>query len=275
MTTLEQVQVQGRTRTLTVVGPCEPAPGSPAVLVFHGSNQSAAKFRAFSGGQFDRYAEGGAVVAYLDGYRAHWNDARVSTSFHARRDGIDDVAFARAVFALLARKYGTAEQYAIGYSNGGQLVIRLAHEIPGELAGIALLSATQPAPENFAPDSPRSRPLPAILFHGTKDPLVPYDGGVASMWGFRPRGLGLSAPETAAYYAERNGITAAPTSRRLTDSVERLDYRQEGTPPVSLVTVHGGGHTVPGPKKAPRIMGRTTTEVQAADLVAEFFGLST
>lgn len=48
-----------------------------------------------------------------------------------------------------------------------------------------MIAATQPAAANFAPAEPRDRPLPIMLVHGTKDPLVPYAGGMASMWGFR------------------------------------------------------------------------------------------
>ncbi len=53
------------------------------------------------------------------------------------------------------------------------------------------------------------------MFHGTRDPLVPYRGGMASLWGFRPCGLGLSPPATADYFAARNGITTVPESHRL------------------------------------------------------------
>jgi polyhydroxybutyrate depolymerase len=53
--------------------------------------------------------------------------------------------------------------------------------------------------------------------------------------------------------------------------LEQTDYLQDGHPPVRLLTVHGGGHTIPGPKKAPFILGRTHRGASAADLVAEFF----
>lgn len=55
----------------------------------------------------------------------------------------------------------------------------------------------------------------------------------------------------------------------------RTDYRAEGSPPVTLYTVEGGGHVIPGPKQAPWILGRTTRDLVAANAVAEFFALST
>ncbi|MEV4089936.1 hypothetical protein AB0J43_57680 [Nonomuraea fuscirosea] len=38
-----------------------------------------------------------------------------------------------------------------------------------------------------------------------------------------------------------------------------------------LYTVHGGGHTIPGPAKGPAVIGRTNQDVSTADLVAGFF----
>ncbi|MGG7510199.1 alpha/beta hydrolase family esterase [Plantibacter sp. YIM 135249] len=321
------------------------------VLAFHGSNQTGAILRSFAGGTFDRFAGGfgaaaaggtaagsagaagstagglvggGSIVVYLDGHKRHWNDARRSSDFAARRDGMDDTAFTIAVVDRLRERFGIdpARVYAIGFSNGGQMVIRLAHEIPDRLAGIAIVSVTQSVPAEFAPGPVPSRDgglpgaavlssaavppadvlapahphsLPTILFHGTADPLVPYGGGMASLWGFRPRGLGMSAPETAAYFAERNGFPVAgvgsgasglpggvggvPTTSavdapgRSRTSIVRTDYRADGLQPVTLVTIEGGGHVVPNPKRAPRIMGRSTDRLVAADWIAAFFGL--
>jgi polyhydroxybutyrate depolymerase len=245
---------------MTVVGQGRPADGSPAILFFHGSNQTAKSARLFTGNTFDDLARRGAVVAYLDGHKRNWNDARISSNFAARRDGFDDVAFATAAIGFLARSYGidTSRVYAVGFSAGGAMVIRLAHEIPTRLAGAAIISETQPVPENFMLTEAPPSALPVVLIHGTGDPLVPYEGGMASLWGFQPRGLGLSARQTAAYYAERNGITQGPESRQFAGAaesgktwVERTDYRQDGHEPVTLYTVHGGGHVIPGPKRAP------------------------
>lgn len=278
----ESVVVAGRTRTLTVVQRRQPATGpAPVVLVFHGSQQTAAVIRSFTANTFDHI---GAVVAYLDGYKRHWNDARIVNSSAARAEGVDDVAFAKAAIDLLVRRYNgdSAHVYAIGFSNGGQLVMRLIHEMPAALAGAAILSATQSVPENFAPDSPQQQPVPVMFVHGTKDPITPYEGGMAKMYRFRPRGLGLSAPATGAYYAQRNGITAPPTITPVGTAaagptrVDRTDYRQPGHQPVTLYTVHEGGHSIPGPKTArPRIlMGRTDHTLDTAQEISNFFGLA-
>jgi polyhydroxybutyrate depolymerase len=79
---------------------------------------------------------------------------------------------------------------------------------------------------------------------------------------FRVDGTALSAHDTAAYFADRNDITAQPTARALPagsgrTTTEVIDYRQDERAPVTLVIVHGGGHSVPSQHPAPRVVGRT------------------
>lgn len=280
------IDVAGRRRSYTLAEPPGAGPGTGLVLVFHGSNQTGEKFRAFTGHSFDALASvGGAVVAYLDGYKGHWNDARAASSFAARTENVDDVAFAEAVISQLqaSHQVDSSKVYAAGFSNGGQMVIRLIHQVPGLLAGAAVIAATQPAPDNFLLADAPSVSLPVVLIHGTRDPIVAYEGGAMSWWArqvFRVGGVSLSAPQTAAYYAARNEIIQAPAVMDLPHreesgktSITRTDYRQDGKLPVTLYTVHAGGHTIPGPRQAPFVLGRTTRDLNAAEAIGQFFGL--
>ncbi|MGC5562090.1 alpha/beta hydrolase family esterase [Streptomyces sp. FR-108] len=279
------VTVGEATRTFTLVGTAAPGEAKPLILVFHGSRQTGDKHRAFTGGLFDALAARGALVAYLDGYRGNWNDARRESRFPARRADIDDVGFAQAVIGTYAsdRRIDPRRVYAVGYSNGGQMVIRLVHEAPGLLAGATVIAATMPAPENFlASQAPRAS-VPVLLIHGTKDPIVSYEGGTMN-WAlrtlFKVGGSNWSATRTARYFAERNGITTEPTTTRLPKSitadpteVERTTYEAKGVPPVVLYTIHRGGHTIPGPSSAPALLGKTSHQLDTADIITEFFDL--
>lgn len=280
------IDVAGHRRSYTLAEPPGAGPGAGLVLVFHGSNQTGEKFRAFTGHSFDALAStGGAVVAYLDGYKGHWNDARAASGFAARTENVDDVAFSEAMISQLqaSHQVDSSKVYAAGFSNGGQMVIRLIHQVPGLLAGAAVISATQPAPDNFLLADAPPVPLPVVLIHGTRDPIVAYAGGAMSWWVrrvFRVGGVSLSAPQTAAYFAARNAITQPSTAMDLPHreesgktSVTRTDYQQDGKLPVTLYTVHGGGHTIPGPRQAPFVLGRTTRHLNAAEAIGRFFGL--
>jgi polyhydroxybutyrate depolymerase len=281
------IDIAGRQRSYTLAEPPGAGPGTGLVLVFHGSKQTGEKFRAFTGNSFDALAStGGAVVAYLDGYQGHWNDARAASRFAARTENIDDAAFTEAMISKLqaSHQIDSSKVYAAGFSNGGQMVIRLIHQLPGLLAGAAVIAATQPAPDNFLLAGAPSVPLPVALIHGTRDPIVGYEGGAMNWWArrvFRVGGLSMSAPQTAAYFATRNAITQPFSVTNLPHregsgktSVTRTDYQQDGKLPVTLYTVHAGGHTIPGPRTAPFILGRTTHDLNAAEAIGQFFGLT-
>ncbi|NNC11519.1 hypothetical protein HII28_06450 [Planctomonas sp. JC2975] len=278
-----ELPVGEHVRRMLVVRSAGIRPGAPIVVALHGSNQTGDGLRRFAGGEFDRFAaRDGAVLLYLDGYQKHWNDARTSIDFAARLEGYDDVAFVLAAIGWAADRLGAdAERaFAVGFSNGGALVIRLAHEVPGRFAGAATIGATVPAPENFLLADARPGPLRMLYINGTSDPLVPYEGGVASLWGLKPRGLGLSAVQSAEHSAVQNGIVADPVVRDLPaadrdkTTVTVTDWALDGHQPVRLMTVHGGGHTVPGHARAPILMGRTSHQFSAADEIAEFLEIA-
>jgi polyhydroxybutyrate depolymerase len=267
-----QISVDGRRRTFQTVRPALAEP-TQLVVVLHGSNQSGNKVRDFSGRSFDILAtDANSLVVYPDAYKKQWNDARRTMRTPARSDGVNDVAF---LAALIDQHHGLPA-YVAGYSSGGQMAIKLAHEIPDHMSGVVIIGATQPVAENLDVDD-RHQPLPTVLIHGTLDPVVPYGGGITSMWGLRSGGRGLSAFDSAQYFAQRNGIASAPANEEIRHraesgktSVTRQRWEQPGKAPVTLYTVTNGGHVIPNPtKRAPFLLGRTTCDISAAEVVAQ------
>jgi polyhydroxybutyrate depolymerase len=268
---------------MLLVRPQHPLPGRALVIVLHGSNQTGETVRTLSSSGFDAMARSGAaIVAYPDGVGRHWNDARASIQFSTRKQDVDDVAFLTAVIdaLVISDAIDPSRVYFAGFSNGAAMVIRMLLQRPDVVAGAAIIAATLPAPENLLPIVAPASPIPVVQFHGRRDPLVPYDGGMASLWGLKPRGLGLSALATAAFFAQRNGITAAPTRELLPSvtgtapSIELTAFRESARPEVRLYTIIGGGHVIPGPHRPPAVMGHATRELVATDVIADFFGLS-
>ncbi|MFE2875089.1 alpha/beta hydrolase family esterase [Streptomyces roseus] len=286
----ETLDIGGLRRTFTVVRPDPLRANAPVVLVFHGAYQNATTFRLATRGAFDRVADtSGAIVAYLNSHRGHWNDARVETSFAARTADVDDIAFTTAAVDHLVQRHAAdpTRVHAVGFSNGGYLVFRLLHEIPDRLAGAAVISAAQPAAGNFAPHTSRLHPLPTLIIHGTGDRVVPYAGGRVSLGGRHSGGQCVSARDTAEYYARRNGMNvgattgrAAPVRRAYSTGsrhtpVEYTEYRQHPHPPVVLYTVHGGGHAVPTPGwTLGSFLGQDRRSLDSAGVIEDFFGLA-
>ena len=278
------IDIGGQKRTYRAVIPQDLPPNAPLLFVFHGSNQDSQGMREAAGYGFDRLAEKeGFIAVYPDGYGGNWNDCRRAADYPARSENIDDNGLVRGLVARFRDTHGIdpSRVFAAGYSNGGQMVFRLAAEMPDRFAGLAAVAATQPTPDNFACEA-SGRPVPMLLVNGTADPIVPYNGGVVSLFGFKPRGTALSAPETARHFARVNGITASPTAgypdhREASQgtSVIKTSYAEDGKSTVVQYTVVGGGHVLPNPDyAAPRIMGRTTRDVDApAEIWAFFAGL--
>jgi polyhydroxybutyrate depolymerase len=278
--------VGGRRRSfLTVRGHVRAA--RPALLVMlHGTLQTASTIRAFAGYSFDNSAVGGhVVVIYPDAIGREWNGARKAVMLSKRTKSIDDVGFVRAMIehAIGTEHVDPARVFVAGFSLGGQMTIRLIHEIPEMLAGAAVLGATVPAPENLNIDRDAHLGMPVLTIHGTADPVAPYQGGAVDWHGHFSKGVHLSAADTARYFGARNGITTEPVVTALAHrpdhgkatSVTRYDYTAPGAPPVRFYTVHGGGHVLPNPTHTPaqRFWGPSTRDICAADVIAEFFSL--
>lgn len=279
------LSVAGRPRSFTVIGQADGREDRALVLVFHGSRQDGEAHRRFTGRALDQLAtDGRAVVVYLDGYRGNWNDARAESSFPARTDQIDDVAFARAVIDSVSRthRFDPHAVVGVGYSNGGQMVFRLLHEAQELLAGAVVVAATMPDRDGFLAgfSETSERPLPIALVAGTADRIVPFAGGRMAWWAramFKVGGVALSAPATAEYFARRNGITTAPVDSPLPERdggphstrMRETAYRETGREPVTLYSVLRGGHTVPGTTPAPAMLGRTGTDRAIDEIVGD------
>lgn len=249
------LKVAGHSRRARIVGQ-----GEDLLLFFHGSRQSGAVARRFSAGTFEWP---GWTVAYLDGVGHHFNDLRRCLDERTRREGVDDVAFARAVVEQLRPQ----RVWACGYSNGGHMVLRLLIDAPGLLTGAAVLAATQPTPDNLLPHSLDGYvPTPVLFMNGTADAISPYGGGVAGLDASSGRGTGLSAPETARLWARRNGCLGAPEELRYAPDVSVLRW-----PSVELWSLEGCGHVIPTGQPAPPMLGATTDSVVAAEVIAQFF----
>ena len=183
-----------------------------------------------------------------------------------RGDGVEEdqkrrhVGFIRALIAHVVASGADAQRvYVIGFSLGGQMAIRLIHEVPELLAGAAIIGSTQPTPDNLNIDHDAHGRLPVVTMHGTADPLARFDGGPVSIHGHLPRGQHFSASATAAYFAERNGISTEPAPTRLPNlrdfgtpgRVIRYDYSADGAAPVRFYAIEGGGHVIPNPYRTP------------------------
>lgn len=262
------LRVHGIERSYFLFVPSSYRAGTPAplVLVFHGAGGRGRRMAPHTG--FDRLAEReGFVAVYPDGLGRRWNDGRGIAAGH------DDVGFVRALLDTLGRelRLDSTRVYATGISNGAMFSYRLACDLPGVFAAIAPVAGAMPG--GFTERCATTRPVSVLAIQGTRDPLLPYTGGVAG-----GRGSVLSAPESVAFWARVDGCDAPPETASSIDRVrdgtrvELTTYggcREGGS--VALYTIHGGGHTWPGGPAVGRSVGRVSRELDATAAIWEFF----
>lgn len=258
------VRVDGRDRTFLVFAPPVRLASAVALLVYPGSGETAEDLRRRIAPALERVArQQGLVVAYLQGFESHFNDCRRLAPYSARTERIDDVAFSRAVVADLENRDGVdrREVFALGYSNGGHMVFRLALEAPDLVAGVIAIAANVPAGDNLVCNPAPGRPPVVVLVEGDRDPINPYGGGRVTIFGFGDRGDVLSAEESAHWFARRSGSAQPGPRSVLGEQQGRVALEQdfgEPHPRVRLITIAGGGHAIPqAAYRYPRILGGT------------------
>ena len=244
----------------------------PVVLVLHGAGMNAGMMAAFCG--MDAQAEISKFIAvYPNGTGwgevfLTWNSGGIGTG----RGKPDDVAFVRALLDDVAEAFPVDPQrvFAAGLSNGGMMSYRLGAELSDRIAAIAAVGGT------LAVEDPRpGRPVSAIHFHGTADRMVPYGG--PGRWG--SKGMRFwSVPRTIARWAELVGCPAEGDVREVADrfadgtQVRTTTYGpgREGAE-VVLVDIVGGGHTWPGQQPLVGLIGKSTREISANQMIWDFF----
>jgi polyhydroxybutyrate depolymerase len=152
-------------------------------------------------------------------------------------------------------------------SNGGSMTVVLACTLFDRVAAVGMVSPGLDPDWNFCKDR---RPMPAIAFHGTADPICPYAGGRSKLGGGPFAGIrGFMAD-----WARQNHCRSNSTESPVAPDVTRLDYTDcEDDAGVVLYSVKGGGHQWPGGERivAQWLVGRYSDGVDATRQMWAFF----
>jgi len=92
---------------------------------------------------------------------------------------------------------------AMGFSQGGVLAYELALRDPGRFAGVVALSSWLPADlADAIPPQPGTENFPALVIHGTRDPMIPVERAQESRKRLGERGFSVTYRE----YEMEHGI---------------------------------------------------------------------
>ena len=270
-TTFHEVQVDGRARHFLLHLP----PGAaqrrvPLVLAFHGHGGNGAVLRASS--RLDEAADAlGFAVAYPDGtgplgwIGLSWNAGTCCGRAHAR--AVDDLAFVDTLVATLRRSpaVDTTRTFAVGFSAGGMLALRLACERAATFTAVADVAGAMPD----LPCTP-ARPVSVLLVQGADDDELRFDLRTLR----RPHGhaYAQSLEQALQFWAQLAGCATGVTARDSTTT--RVHERAVGCPDgraVELVTIARHPHAWPGGVATWWFAPRPAPHVDASHAVLEFF----
>jgi polyhydroxybutyrate depolymerase len=254
---------------------------TPLVINMHGFLSSASQQETWTEMNGDADSEN-FIVAYPNGAGtpSSWNAGSCCEYSDTSRD---DVAFISAVIDDIAQSTCLAldRVYATGMSNGGFMSHNLACNLSDRIAAIGPVSGVLGVPP--ADCMPR-RPIPVMEFHGTADPLVPYDGGSPSptLWSLLYPGSSpptfRSVGDTIGFWRTMDGCGSTPTQTYSSGDATCETYEGcTGGVAVTLCTIDGGGHTWPGgnpsalPSIASTVVGTMSTSIDASSQLWSFF----
>ena len=150
--------------------------------------------------------------------------------------------------------------YATGLSYGGFMTSSvMCHRSEVFAAAAPVAGMLNPA------DCSPARRIPAVAFHGTADPILPYAGFAETPQAWATR-YGCGAKTTATVIAS-DATTKQPIFK------DTWDCQAQGTA-VEFYRVQGGGHSWPGSAFSTSIgsiVGPTPTSINATDVMWDFF----
>ncbi|MGB0034952.1 MAG: PHB depolymerase family esterase [Candidatus Acidiferrales bacterium] len=259
------LEIGGRTRTyfVHVSTGYDGLKPLPLVFVLHGGGQSPESAERMSGMSTKADIENFLVV-YPSGTGRFsrmptWNSGNCCG--YALKNNVDDVAFLRALLGKLEKDYTVDSRriYATGISNGGMMSYRVACELADQFAAVAPVEGAQNV------ECKPSAPVSVIIFHGTADRLVAFDGGETTHQIGPPR-TDNSVANAISFWVKEDACAEAPNHEvRGVLKIDTYTGCKSGTG-VALYAIDGGRHTWPGTT----ISGN---KVAATDLIWSFFAM--
>ena len=248
---------------------------TPVVLIYHGGGSDAEIMVHFCGLN-EKADKEGFLAVYPNGT----GRLKVALTFnggnccgYAKDNNIDDVAFTRAVLDDLVKVANVDNKciFATGMSNGGIMSYRVASELSDRIAAIAPVSG----PMGTEKCNPK-RPVPVLHFHGTDDEFAPFKGGVGAK--SLTKTDFYSVDHSVKAWIKANGCPEKAVEEKLEKKVDdgTSIIRKTWGPgkdgaEVVLYVIDGGGHTWPGRKSKLALLGKSTENLSANDVMWEFF----
>jgi polyhydroxybutyrate depolymerase len=251
---VSRVQVDGETRSYRIQLPRSYDEAQPSALIlnWHGNSSNAVQQQRYTG--LGQVADAVVVAPQGTGDPRHFSLVPGPEN--------PDIGFARAILEQVSGRLCIDPNriFSTGISNGSGLSSEIACQAPEVFAAVALVAATI-GPLGCDADVR----IPILAFHGTADPVVPYEGGRIATNGIQVP----SAEEGIRRWAEQNRCDPEPTVEQIGDDVVHWTF-ESCEADVEAYWIQGGGHVWPGAVERP-VLGSNTETIDASALISEWF----
>lgn len=269
------IEVGGRKRTYLLHLPTNYDGKSrmPLVVVLHGGGGNAQNAPVMTG--MSAKADAAGFIAVYPNGSGLLSDDRLLTwnagncCGYALDNNIDDVAFIRSLIDNLQGKLAIdpARIYATGISNGGMMSYLLACQLSDKIAAIAPVAGAM-SMNSCIP----TYPVSVIIFHGTADEHVLYNGGKPLKQADKqhPR---IDKPVSYAveFWVKANGCNPTPQKEAKGNIIKETYSGGKNGTEVVLYTIVGGKHSWPGGSRGWLGGDEPAKEISATDLMWDFF----
>ena len=194
----------------------------PLLLHFHGFGGSAGEGLIFSDMQKIAETEGFILVgpqgsSLGEKKRSHWNHQPKSAKHN--KSNVDDLGFTSALIDEIFSNYSIDSKriYACGYSNGAFLANSLSCYLSNKIAAVASIAGFM-STEIIKHHRP-IHPTAVIIFHGTEDQIVPYEG---------IEGYALSIDRMIDYWIEFNSTDTVPDTNVFKNDSKKIESSAYG-----------------------------------------------
>lgn len=228
----------------------------PLLMAFHGGNLSMGFMLNNRQDIIQRCEEENWVLVFPNG--ANFDDNRGAATWNAihccdpaMRFNVDDIGFTSKIVDTLKTELNidTKRIYAIGGSNGGMLVHKIATELPDIFAAVAENQGVAGGRPDTLSDIIVVEPIqkiPFIFIHGMSDLEVKFQGGWSLSW---PR-YDIPFAESVSIWANNNGCGTTPDTTivdGLNGKVWIVDFNNcSENFDIRAIAIENKGHGWPG-----------------------------
>jgi polyhydroxybutyrate depolymerase len=246
----------------------------PAVIVLHGAAANYTLMEKVSGMSDLADAEQ-FVVIYPNG------TAKVTESFaswnggdccgYAFKKKVDDIGFLDKLISEIEREYAIdpTKMYIAGFSNGGMLAYAAAARLQDKVAAMGIVEGSMSGKEQRP-----TKPMPVVIFHGTEDKHVPYQGGKGKYAKFGNPVNDKPVHFAVQFWCNVNHCKPTPVETVQQDVIKDEYKTADGKPAVILYTIVGGGHAWAGGERSRPWGAKPPKSIDATKEMWKFFSQS-